>query len=156
MVSIASPPAASVAAMISAASGCSAPCGREGDDLGQAAAVPRFGEDPQALGEEQPFLAPRLLVAQRAQPLDGRVGERGDLRGASVLAEALLDQRRELLQRLLGIAPSTWMMMLSPIAAPSIIRPMIEVPQTRLPSFSTSMIGVEPAGEVTNLALARA
>jgi hypothetical protein len=32
------------------------------------------------------------------------------------------------------------MVMVSPIAAPSIIRPMIDVPQTRLPSFSTSTV----------------
>ena len=54
---------------------------RESDDLGKAAAVAGFGQDPQALGEEQPFRAAPLLVAKRAQPLDGGVGESGDLAG---------------------------------------------------------------------------
>ena len=41
-------------------------------------------------------------------------------------------------QRLRACLTATKSMPLSPMAAPSIIRPMIEVPQTRLPSFSTS------------------
>ena len=46
--------------------------------------------------------------------------------------------------------------MLSPFAAPSIIRPMIDVPQTRLPSFSTSMTASSWLARLTNLAEARA
>jgi hypothetical protein len=48
------------------------------------------------------------------------------------------------------------MVMVSPIAAPSIIRPMIDVPTTRLPSFSTSTLAESPDATLTNLALARA
>ena len=130
--------------------------GRKGEDFGQPPAVAGFGQDPQALGEEQPFLAPRLLVAQRAQPFDRGVRKSGDLAGHSFLAEALFDQGRELFERLLGVDPSQWMMTVSPIAAPSIIRPMIEVPHTRLPSFSTSIWASSSLAMVTNFALARA
>ena len=103
MVSIASPPAASVAAMISAASGCFAPSAREGDDLGQAAAVARLGQDPQALGEEQAFRAPRLLVAQRAQQLDGGVGKGGDLAGHHSSPKRSSTSATSFAERFLGI-----------------------------------------------------
>jgi hypothetical protein len=43
-----------------------------------------------------------------------------------------------------------------PIAAPSIISPMIDVPHTFDPSFSTSTAASICAARVTNLALARA
>src|SRR4029079_3768439 len=44
-----------------------------------------------------------LLVAKRTEALDGGVGESGDLAGHRLFfAEALLDQRREFLQRLFG------------------------------------------------------
>jgi hypothetical protein len=50
-------------------------------ELGQEAAVGRFGQDAQPFGEEQPFLAPMFLVAQRADALDQRIGKGGDLAG---------------------------------------------------------------------------
>src|SRR3546814_10345108 len=46
--------------------------------------------------------------------------------------------------------------MVSPMPAPNIINPMIEVPHTRLPSFSTSTLASKPDARVTNFALARA
>ena len=57
--------------MISAASGCFAPSAEKATISGKPSAVARLGQDPQALGEEQPFGPPRLLVAERTQPLHG-------------------------------------------------------------------------------------
>src|SRR5207237_1915953 len=54
---------------------------RESHDLGQAPAVARLGENAQPLGKEKPLQPPRLLVPERAQALDGRVGKGGDLAG---------------------------------------------------------------------------
>jgi hypothetical protein len=54
---------------------------REEDIFGQDPGLGRLGQDPQPLGEEQPFLAPVPLLAERADALDQRVGKGGDLAG---------------------------------------------------------------------------
>src|SRR6185295_8881340 len=132
------------------------PLSGESEDFRQSPTVARLGDDPQALGQEQAFRAPRLLVAQRTQALHGRIGKSGDLanhysspKRSSTIAASLLSASS-------ASTPVTWMMIVSPIAAPSIIRPMIEVPQTRLPSFSTTTSPSIWLARLTNLALARA
>src|SRR6185437_8392543 len=130
--------------------------GGESDDLGKEASVPCLGQNAQPLGEEQPFRLPRLLVAQRAQQLDGRVGEGGDLANHYSSPNRSSTSATSLASASSAPSPSTWMTIVSPIAAPSIIRPMIEVPQTRLPSFSTSVFASIWLARLTNFALARA
>jgi len=73
--------------------------GGEGDDLRQAAAIACLGDDPQPLREEQALGPPRLLVPEGSQAFDGGVGKSGDLASHLFLAEAILDQGDELLQR---------------------------------------------------------
>src|SRR4029079_2664321 len=130
--------------------------GRESDDLREHPAVARLGDDAQAFGEEQPFLAAVLLVAQRAQPFDRCVGEGGDLPRDYSSPKRSSTRATSFSSASAAFGPLQWMVMLSPIAAPSIIRPMIEVPHTRLPSFSTSICASSSLAIATNLALARA
>ena len=47
--------------------GMDAAGGRISDDLGQAAAVARLGQDPQPLGEEQAFLPRRAFLSRSAR-----------------------------------------------------------------------------------------
>src|SRR5690349_21350122 len=97
--------------------------GREYEDFRQSAAVARLRDDPQSLGEEKPFLTPRLLVAQRAQALDGRVGECGDHAGHYSSPKRSSTSVASFSSASSAFVPETWMTMLSPFAAPSIIRP---------------------------------
>src|SRR4249919_1409294 len=129
---------------------------REGDDLGQPAAVAGLGQDAQPFGQEKPFGAASLLVAQRAQQLDRGIGEGGYLTGHYSSPKRSSTSAINFASASSAPSPSTWMTMLSPIAAPSIISPMIDVPQTRLPSFSTSIGVPSSLARLTNFALARA
>ena len=99
----------------------------------------------------RPSRAPVLLVAQAARLLDQRIGEGGDLARHSaslLLVEPRLDQRRRACSTACSApTPVALIVIESPIAAPSIISPMIEVPQTLVPSFSTSICGVDLRGE---------
>jgi hypothetical protein len=54
---------------------------REEDELGQRAALGRFGQDSQPFGQEQPFVAAVPLLTERADALDQWIGEGGDLAG---------------------------------------------------------------------------
>jgi hypothetical protein len=53
----------------------------EEDQFRQDPAFRRLGQDAQPLGQEQPFVPPVALLAQRPDALDQRIGEGGDLAG---------------------------------------------------------------------------
>ena len=76
----------------------------EKQPLRQHAGFARLGEDPQALGQEQPLGAPVLLVAKRARLLHQRVGKGRDLprHGLTHPRGSVLRPGRELLDRALG------------------------------------------------------
>ena len=156
VVSIASPPAASVAAMISAASGCFAPSGEKAmisgsRPLSRASARIRSPSARNSPSARRAFLS-RSERSSLTVALEKAVTWRG------IILRRIAPRRAPPAWPAPSSAPSpsTWMTIESPIAAPSIIRPMIDVPQTRLPSFSTSILASISLARLTNLALARA
>lgn len=76
--------------------------GREDDDPGQMAGFLGLRENTQTLREKLSLGLAVLLVAQRTDALDGRIGKSGDDAGQSLfLAELRFDQLDQYAERLL-------------------------------------------------------
>jgi hypothetical protein len=125
---------------------------------GQAAGLFRFGQDAQPLGQKQALGAAMAAIAQRADALDQWVGKGIDAARQRTQSSPNFASTRAASALTASSAPRpvAEIMIVSPIAAPSIISPMIEVPHTFEPSFWTSIAASCVLARVTNLALARA
>src|SRR5690242_811321 len=122
----------------------------------QPSGLARLGQDAQAFGEEQPFLAAMALLAESAHPLDQRVGKGGDLARHQSSPNLASTSSTSVATAASAPSPSALIVIVSPIAAPSIISPMIEVPVTAWPSLATATSTGCDEARVTNLALALA